>query len=135
MFALILGVSATIFLWFAGPWQPVELRSHQVGIIDMPHKKARLAVIGFDDQGKLAAPQSLLQTHKEIRSFRPKLLFIFVHGWRSDGSMAAQQSGELARYRSFLQQTTKAFNDHPVLKKWHQERVMGVYLAWLMPLV
>ena len=128
---LIALVLVLLFLgYYAGPFQPLNFRDHQAGAIDTENKNARLMVIGLDDAGNLEDLAAIERVSQTIKDFRPKIVFFFVHGWRGDASKENELEGDLGRYRHFIDDTAAVFSAHPLLKRWKQERILGVYVAW-----
>ena len=127
---ILVALVLIILVHYAGPFQPLDFREHQVGSVDIEHEKARLMVIGLDDDGNIEDPTAIQKVSDTIAEFRPKLVFLFVHGWRGDGSKENEQEGDLGRYKQFLNQTTDVFDNHPLIRQWRQDRVLGIYVAW-----
>lgn len=107
-----------------------QSRVHQIGEISLSNKKSHLWILGLDDNGYIENPDNIKNIQKSIEKNKPDLFFLFVHGWRNDASVSSQKNGDLLRFKTFIEETATIFQQHPTLRRWGMEKVMGVYVGW-----
>ena len=100
------------------------------GHIKTGTQKGTVFAIPIDDEGELEVPESMDEVTQHLKTQKPDVVFIFIHGWRNDSSSASLQNGDLHRFTTFIDETATLFGTHPTLKRWGQDTITGVYIGW-----
>ena len=91
--SLVFLMITAIIYYFSGPWQPRALRPNLIDIISAG-ENSNIAIIGLNDNGDIEdtnATEKRVLT--QIDRQKPKVVFIFVHGWKHDGSKENLKNG------------------------------------------